>query len=129
MTDQGPRRDEQENRWDATQPPPPFGATGPDSGAWEPPQYPPYFSQPGAPFGYDPATGVPFSPKSRLGAGLLNILVAGVGRMYAGQIGLGIAQLLVAIVTCGLGWIWSLIDGILILINGGHDEHGRPLRP
>lgn len=102
---------------------------GYDSGAWEAPRYPSYFPQPGAPFGYDPATGVPYSAKSRLGVGLLNILVAGVGRMYAGQVGLGVGQLLVALMTCGVGWIWSLVDGILILVNGGRDEEGRPLRP
>lgn len=129
MTQQGSQGSEHESQWSAHEPPTAPDVPAPGSGAWDAPRYPPYFAQPGAPFGYDPTTGAPYSPKSRLAAGLLNILIAGVGRMYAGQVGLGIAQLLVAIVTCGVGWIWSLIDGILILVNGGQDEQGRPLRP
>jgi TM2 domain-containing membrane protein YozV len=77
---------------------------------------------------FDPATGQPLSDKTKLVAGLLNIFIAGVGRMYMGHVGIGVAQLIVAIVTCGLGALWSLIDGILILINGGYDGQGRRLR-
>ena len=35
---------------------------------------------------------------------------------------------LVTIFTCGLGSIWGLVDGILILVNGGTDAQGRVLR-
>lgn len=73
-------------------------------------------------------TGQPYSEKSKVVAGVLNLFVAGVGRMYAGHVGLGVAQLAVAIFTCGLGALWSVIDGILILVNGGTDGDGRPLR-
>ncbi|MGI9208927.1 MAG: TM2 domain-containing protein, partial [Rhodococcus sp. (in: high G+C Gram-positive bacteria)] len=31
--------------------------------------------------------------------------------------------------TCGIGGIWPLIDGILMLTGKVRDEHGRPLRP
>ena len=85
--------------------------------------------QPGAPYGIHPGTGIPYSEKSKLVAGLLQIFVAGVGRMYMGQVGLGIAQLCVAIFTCGVGALWSLIDGILILTKDDpRDAQGRILK-
>jgi TM2 domain-containing membrane protein YozV len=88
--------------------------------------YPPDAS---APYGYD-AMGRPYSDKQKLVAGLLGILLGwlGVGRFYTGHTGLGVAQLVLSLVTCGLGSIWGLIDGILILVNGGTDAQGRPLR-
>jgi TM2 domain-containing membrane protein YozV len=86
-------------------------------------------SQPGAPYGIHPGTGIPYSDKSKLVAGLLNIFIAGVGRMYIGQVGLGVAQLLVAIFTCGIGALWSLVDGILILTKDDpRDAQGRILK-
>lgn len=86
---------------------------------------------PDAPYGRDPVTGQPYSDKQKLIAGILGILVGGfgVGRFYTGHIGIGVAQLVVTIVTCGIGALWGLIDGILILVNGGTDAQGRPLRP
>jgi TM2 domain-containing membrane protein YozV len=85
--------------------------------------------QPGAPFGIHPGTGIPYSDKSKLAAGLLNIFVAGVGRMYIGQVGLGVAQLLVTIFTCGIGALWPIIDGILILTkDDAKDAQGRILK-
>lgn len=55
--------------------------------------------------------------KSKLVAGLLQLFVGGfgVGRFYLGYTSIGVAQLLVTILTCGLGAIWPFIDGILIL--------------
>lgn len=55
--------------------------------------------------------------KSRLVAGILQIFIGGfgVGRFYLGYTGIGVAQLLVTIFTCGLGAIWPFVDGILIL--------------
>jgi TM2 domain-containing membrane protein YozV len=75
-----------------------------------------------------PPAGV--SDKSKLVAGLLGIFLGGfgVGRFYMGDTKTGVLQLVVTIVTCGLGGIWGFIDGILILINGGVDGQGRPLR-
>lgn len=80
---------------------------------------------------YDPVTGKPYSDKNKLVAGLLGILLGGfgVGRFYTGHIGMGVAQLVVTLVTCGLGALWGIIDGILILVNGGEDAQGRILRP
>jgi len=81
---------------------------------------------PGAPFGIDARTGVPFSDKQKLVAGLLQIFVGGfgVGRFYTGHTGIAIAQLL----TCGGCGIWSLVDGIMMLTGSVTDSDGRPLR-
>src|SRR5215467_10174418 len=78
---------------------------------------------------YDPQ-GRPYSDKSKMVAGLLGIFLGGfgVGRFYTGHSGLGVAQLLVSVFTCGLGSLWGLIDGIMILVNGGTDAQGRVLR-
>jgi TM2 domain-containing membrane protein YozV len=85
--------------------------------------------QAGAPYGIHPGTGIPYSDKSKLAAGLLNIFIAGVGRMYIGQVGLGVAQLLVTIFTCGIGALWPIIDGILILTkDDAKDAQGRILK-
>jgi hypothetical protein len=48
--------------------------------------------------------------------------------MYMGQTGLGVAQLLVTIFTCGLGSIWAFIDGIVILAGNPRDAQGRPMK-
>lgn len=70
------------------------------------------------------------SDKSKLVAGLLGIFLGGfgVGRFYMGHTKTGVLQLVVSLVTCGIGGIWGFIDGIMILINGGVDGEGRPLR-
>jgi TM2 domain-containing membrane protein YozV len=107
-----------------------------------PPQPQPYSqsgsgSHPGAPYGVHPGTGIPYSDKQRQTAGFLQLAgllgFGGIGRMYAGQVGLGIAQLAVGWVTCGLGLWWSIIEGILYLVDSDTgkftDAEGRPLRP
>lgn len=110
-------------------PPPPGYATygaQPTPGA----PYGAPMGQPGAPYGVHPVTGVPYSDKTKLIAGLLQILVPlGIGRFYMGHTGTGVAQLLVAIFTCGIGCLWSIIDGILILVGDPVDAQGRPLKP
>lgn len=80
-----------------------------------------------APYGVDPVSGMPFSDKSRMVAGLLQIFLGwcGAGRFYTGHMGIGVAQLLVGWVTCG---IWPLIDGIMMLMGKVTDSQGRPLR-
>ncbi|MBV8964559.1 MAG: TM2 domain-containing protein [Mycobacteriaceae bacterium] len=86
-------------------------------------------AQPGALWGVDPY-GRPLSDKSKLTAGLLQIFLGGfgVGRFYLGYTNIGVLQLVVTIVTCGIGSIWGLIDGIMILIGNVPDPEGRPLR-
>ncbi|WP_447003365.1 DUF1707 domain-containing protein [Saccharothrix isguenensis] len=87
------------------------------------PGYPGY--PPNAPYGVDPLTGEPLSDKSRIAAGVLQLVLPfGIGRFYIGDTAIGIAQLL----TCGGFGIWSLIDGIFLLVNGGTDGEGRKLR-
>ena len=69
-------------------------------------------------------------PKSKLAAGLLQIFLGcfGVGRFYLGYTGIGVAQLLVSLCTCGIGAIWPFIDGILILTGTPSvDADGNPL--
>ncbi|WP_425271440.1 TM2 domain-containing protein [Micromonospora inaquosa] len=86
------------------------------------PPYQPGYPQPGYPQGV--------SDKSKIVAGVLGILLGffGAGRFYMGDIKTGVLQLVVSVVTCGFGSLWGLIDGILILVNGGTDAQGRPLR-
>lgn len=67
------------------------------------------------------------SDKNRTAAGVLQLLLPGVGRMYLGYLAIGLLQLLVAVCT-GVGWIWSIIDGILILSGKLQiDGYGRAL--
>jgi TM2 domain-containing membrane protein YozV len=117
-------------------PPPPPGGYGPPPGYQPPPGgYPPPPGQPfgahaGAPWGVHPITGVPYSDKQKLVAGLLQILIpVGIGRFYIGDTGKGVAQLLVTIFTCGIGALWPFIDGIIMLVGDPNDAQGRPLRP
>lgn len=70
--------------------------------------------------------------KSKLVAGILGILVgwAGIHRFYLGYTAIGVAQILVTFITCGMGYIWGLIEGILILVGSTitTDAEGRPLK-
>lgn len=83
----------------------------------------------------DPQYGAPQYPagvsdKSKMVAGLLGILLGGfgAGRFYTGHTGIAIGQIAATWLTCGIGGIWPLIDGIMILVNGGTDAQGRRLR-
>jgi len=94
----------------------------------------PTFSQdPLAPYGSQFPTWAnygPVSDKSRLLAGVLQLLIPGVGRMYLGYAAQGVMQLLLTPFGCLVGWIWSIIDGILILSGSvQHDGYGRRLNP
>ena len=84
---------------------------------------------PQAPYGRDPVSGFPYSDRSKVVAGLLQLfLPIGIGRLYAGHTGIGIAQLLLTLFF-GIGVIWAFIDGIVILAGRPTDAKGRPLRP
>ncbi|PXY26464.1 DUF1707 domain-containing protein [Prauserella flavalba] len=90
-----------------------------------PPLEPRAYALPYAP----PATELERSEKSRIVAGVLQILIpVGTGRFYTGHTSMAVAQLLVTLFTLGAGALWPLIDGILLLVNGGCDGKGRPLR-
>jgi TM2 domain-containing membrane protein YozV len=77
---------------------------------------------------FNSASGV--SDKSKVVAGILQIVLGafGAGRFYTGHTSKAIAQIAVTWLTCGAGAIWPLIDGIMILVKGGTDAQGRPLR-
>ncbi|MGF0248200.1 NINE protein [Rhodococcus erythropolis] len=85
---------------------------------------------PSAPYGRDPMTGEPYSDKSKTTAGLLGILLGGfgAGRFYLNQPGMAVAQIAVTWLTCGIGGIWPLIDGIMMLTGSVRDQYNRPLR-
>ncbi|HYQ67520.1 DUF1707 domain-containing protein [Actinophytocola sp.] len=91
---------------------------------------PPMLPPPTGPPVYYPSSPLPmpgFSDKNRVAAGLLQILLPfGIGRFYTGHTGIAVAQLLTSFLFVGV--IWSFIDGILFLVNGGTDAEGRPLR-
>lgn len=108
------------------------GATPPPSG-YPPPPPGPAYTDPTAPYGRHPVTGEPLSDKSKLVAGLLQLLgmagILGIGRIYLGETGLGIAQLVIGLLTCGVvAVVWGIIDAILILTDRVRDPQGRPLR-
>lgn len=90
------------------------------------PGYPqPYGQQP---YGY-PGT----EQKSRLVAGLLGILLGGLGihRFYLGYTAIGILQIVVTVLTFGLGALWGLIEGIMIIVGSSSfraDARGVPLK-
>jgi TM2 domain-containing membrane protein YozV len=114
---------------------PPPGQYPPPPGQYPPPpgQYPPAYADPAAPYGRHPMTGEPLSDKSKVVAGLLQLLglfgLVGIGRIYLGYTGLGIAQLVVGILTCFIGaLVWGIIDAVLILTDKVRDPAGRPLR-
>ncbi|MCB9932490.1 MAG: TM2 domain-containing protein [Planctomycetes bacterium] len=118
----------------------PQGNYPPPGGYQQPGGYAPQGGQPGfnqaGPFGVHPS-GLPYSDKQKQTAAILQLIgfvgVGGIGRMYAGQVGLGVAQLLVGWATCGLGLWWSIIDGFMMLSDNNTgtyvDADGRPLRP
>jgi hypothetical protein len=86
------------------------------------------------PYGTDlnaSAYSAPFRPirsdRSRTLAGLLQIIIPGVGRMYLGYAAYGVFQLLLVPFAC-FGWAWSIIDGIIMLAGGVKlDGYGRQL--
>ncbi len=110
------------------------------------PLYYPGHYDPAAPYGFDARTGLPFSDKSKVVAGLLQLLlpfvgICGVGRLYAGDVGVGLTQMLgfflgvlliivlVGLVIVPIFFMWTVIDGIAMLAGAPRDGQGRPLRP
>jgi TM2 domain-containing membrane protein YozV len=146
--------------------PPPYPSSGgpqpppyPSSGGPQPPPYPSSGGpQPYSPYGtgytgytgYDPVTGQPYSDKTKVAAGLLQLLpgfflgLGGIGRLYAGYTSLGVTQIVVSVVGwicfwCGFfflipflvfigAWLWAVIDGIILLAGRPADGQGRLLR-
>jgi TM2 domain-containing membrane protein YozV len=70
---------------------------------------------------------VPASGRYRAVAGVLQLFLPfGIGRFYTGHNSMAVAQLLLSFV--GVGVIWCLIDGIILLARGGTDADGNELR-
>jgi len=67
------------------------------------------------------------SLKSRTVASLLSFFLGGLGidRFYLGNIGMGVAKLLLGWATAG---IWPLVDFIIIVAGSAHDGEGRPVK-
>ncbi|MFI7679349.1 DUF1707 domain-containing protein [Actinophytocola sp. NPDC049390] len=88
----------------------------------------PYVAAPPAPYQAAPPPVSPHeSDRYRVAAGLIQIMLPfGIGRFYTGHTSIGLAQLLTSFI--GVGVIWSIIDGIIILTRGGRDIDGRELR-
>ena len=105
---------------------PPGGYPPPAGGPPGPPQPGNYAIAPGAPYGIEPRSGLPYSDKQKLVVGLLQLMFPGVGRIYAGYTGIGIAQL-VSLFFC-VGGIWGIVDAVLILSGKVPDAEGKPLR-
>ncbi len=100
---------------------PPPGQVPPPPGQVPPPPGGVY------PGGYNP------NAKSKVVAGILGILLGGWGvhRFYLGYTNIGIIQIIVTVCTCGIGAIWGLIEGIMILVGSDGfktDANGVPLR-
>lgn len=91
------------------------------------PGYSAPYQQSGAPAGATAPAG-----QSRMVAGLLGIFLGGWGihRFILGYTTIGIIQIAVTLVTCGIGGLWGFIEGILILAKVEpftRDAQGRPL--
>ena len=123
-------------------PPPPPGQAGQAAGqagyqqGWQQ-QPPPGYAQPAPAPGYGqpayPAGYVDPQAKSKIAAGLLGIFLGGFGvhRFYLGYTRIGVIQIVVTVLTCGIGSLWGFVEGILYLVGANGyttDAQGRPLR-
>lgn len=69
------------------------------------------------------------SDQSATTAGILNIILPGVGRLYLGYYALGLIQILATLATCGIAHIWSIVDGVMMLTGSIKvDGYGRILK-
>lgn len=135
-------------------PPPPSGPQGPQgpqgspppAGAYQPPPSGGY----GAPGGQPPMPSGPpvdggplqptwmmtegppagWQPKQKMMVGILGILLGswGVHNFIMGNSKKGIIQIVVTIVTCGIGGLWGFIEGIMVFTGSiKTDAYGVPL--
>jgi len=108
-------------------PPPASPYSAPPLQPQTPPPFQPYQGYArNMPVGYS-------EPKQKVVAGVLGILLGylGIHRFYLGYHGIGIAMLLITVLTCGWGGIitgiWGLVEGIMCLTGSMPDSEGRPL--
>lgn len=72
------------------------------------------------------------SSRSKMVAGLLGLFLGawGVHRFYMGYTQMGIIQIVVTVLTCGIGGLWGVVEGIMILVGSmDKDADGLPLAP
>jgi len=85
-----------------------------------------------------PAPGVAGAPaaqwsdKSKMTAGLLGIFLGGFGvhNFYLGNTNKAVIQIVVTVLTCGLGALWGIYEGIMIITGNEafqYDADGRRL--
>lgn len=67
------------------------------------------------------------SSKSKLAAGLLGIFFGawGIHNFYLGKTTRGVIQIIVTLVTLGIGGLWGFIEGILIITSSPGSEWHR----
>jgi TM2 domain-containing membrane protein YozV len=73
----------------------------------------------------------PCDQKSRMAAGLLGIFLGSLGihRFYLGYTTIGVIQIVVTVLTFGLGGLWGFVEGIMIFAGAiNRDAQGRPLK-
>lgn len=152
MTYPPPGEDPNPYGYPTSGPPQPYSPGPYPPGPYPPNQPVPYSPGPYAQHGYgfDPVTGQPLSDKTKVAAGLLQLLpgfligLGGIGRLYAGNTGLGVTQIVLTLVGwvsfwCGFVlifpfaiyfglWLWFWIDGIVMLAGRPMDGQGRLLR-
>ena len=82
-------------------------------------------------------TAAPQNAKSKVAAGLLGIFLGAFGahNFYLGYTGRAVTQLLITLLTCGIGSVvsevWGFIEGIMIFSGSGKyltDAKGIPLK-
>lgn len=69
--------------------------------------------------------------KSKLAAGLLGIFLGayGIHNFYLGFTKKAVIQIIVSLVTCGVGGLWGFIEGIMILCDKINvDANGKRLK-
>ena len=116
----------------STPPPPPSPSLPPGPAppiqGFDPHLPQPNYTPTAVPMAY-PALSAMRSDRSRTAAGVIQLFLPGVGRMYLGYLAYGVLQLVLAVGTCGFLWLWSFIDGIIILTGGVKlDGYGRQLQ-
>ena len=73
----------------------------------------------------------PGALKSKVVAGILGILLGSIGihNFYLGRSGRALMQIVVSVLTLGIGGLWGFIEGIMILVsNDWVDGQGRPMK-
>jgi len=115
--------------------PPSTGPSGPPTSGSTPGAQPPAAAAAGGllspTWGINTPAPAGWEPKQKMVAGILGILLNGLGAhsFYLGNTKKGIIQLVVAIVTCGVGGLWGLAEGIMILTGSiKTDAYGIPLK-